>query len=227
MPRKKQVQSENSPAAKSAAKPKPAKKAKVKPAVVSDQLLQFKITLQDVEPAIWRRIQIQDCTLDKLHEYIQTAMGWTNSHLYDFEINGRRYGDPQLLDDGCEDSKCGDSLQTMVSEILPRSGKRFAFQYNYDFGDGWGHEVLFEGTPVADPKAKYPLCLEGKRACPPDDCGGPWGYQDFLAAIADPDHKEHQHLLDWIGGAFDPEQFDSKKATKDMKKGLPNWRAMR
>jgi len=208
-----------------AAQPKLTKKPKRK-ANATDALYQFKITLLGSKPPIWRRIQAQDCTLDKLHEHIQTAMGWTNSHLHQFEIKGQRYGNPELLDDGFDDFECEDSTTTMLSEILPKTSKRFAFKYEYDFGDSWEHEVLFEGSPTADPKAKYPLCVEGQRACPPEDCGGIWGYGDFLEAIRNPKHEEHENMLEWIGGKFDPEKFDPGKATKEMKKGLPDWRTM-
>lgn len=206
--------------------PKPANKPKSKLKVASNKIFQFKITLLGSEPPIWRRIQVQDCTLDKLHELIQTAMGWTNSHLHQFEIKGQRYGDPELLDDGFEDFGCEDSTTTMVSEILPKTGRRFAFGYEYDFGDSWDHEVMFEGSPPVDPKAKYPQCVEGERACPPEDCGGVWGYDNFLAAIRNPKHAEHEDMLEWVGGKFDPEKFDPGKATKAMKKGLPDWRSM-
>jgi len=192
----------------------------------SGTLFQFKITLLEIKPPIWRRIQVTDCTLDELHEHIQTAMGWTNSHLHDFEIKGKRYGDPDLLDDGFEDFECIDSLDTLLSDILPKSGKRFAFKYQYDFGDSWDHEILFEGRPKADPKVKYPICLEGQRACPPEDCGGTWGYDEFLEAIRNPKHPEHANMLEWCGEDFDPDKFDPKQATKEMKKGLPDWREM-
>lgn len=193
----------------------------------TNTLFQFKITLLGTKPPIWRRIQVQDCTLDKLHEHIQMAMGWTNSHLHQFDINGKRYGDPELLDDGFDGFECVDSIKINLSEVLPKTKKRFAFKYEYDFGDDWEHEVLFEGTPPVDPKAKYPVCLEGERACPPEDCGGVWGYGDFLEAIRNPKHEEHENMLEWIGGSFDSEAFDAKQATKQMKKGLPDWRSMR
>ena len=106
-------------------------------------------------------------------------MGWTNSHLHQFEIKGKRYGDPELLEDGFEDFGCIDSTVTMIGEIVPKTGKRFAFKYEYDFGDSWEHEVLFEGCPPLEKAKKYPLCLEGERACPPEDVGGVWGYGDF------------------------------------------------
>jgi hypothetical protein len=210
-----------------AATPKLTKQPKSKAKVASNTLYQFKITLLGSNPPIWRRIQVQDCTLDKLHEHIQTAMGWTNSHLHQFEIKGQRYGDPELLDDGFDDFECVDSTKTMVNEILPKTGKRFAFKYEYDFGDSWEHEIMFEGSPPVDPQSKYPVCLEGERACPPEDCGGVWGYSDLLEAIRNPKHEEHESMLEWIGGKFDPKKFDPGKTTKEMKKGLPDWRSMR
>ena len=95
-------------------------------------------------------------------------MGWTNSHLHQFEIKGKRYGDPELIVDGFDDSNCVDSTRTRISKILPKTGKRFSFTYEYDFGDGWDHEILFEGCPQKEPRKKYPLCIEGERACLPD-----------------------------------------------------------
>ena len=130
----------------------------------SERLYQFKITLNDSKPPIWRRIQVKNGTLDKLHERIQTAMGWTNSHLHQFKINGERHGDPELLDDGYDDFHCIDSTVTKISDIVPKDGSRFGFIYQYDFGDNWVHEVVFEGCLRADPGQWYPLCLEGERA---------------------------------------------------------------
>jgi Plasmid pRiA4b ORF-3-like protein len=190
----------------------------------SDTVYQFKITLLGSQPLIWRRIQVKDCTLDKLHEHIQTAMGWTNSHLNQFKVGEQRYADPMLMEEDFEEFGYQDSTTTKVSKILPKTGKRFEFQYEYDFGDSWHHEVLFEGVVEADSKVKYPLCLEGARACPPEDCGGVGGYADFLEAIQNPDHERHDELLEWVGGRFDPEAFDPAAATKAMKKGLPDWR---
>jgi hypothetical protein len=187
------------------------------------QLFQFKITLVGIQPPVWRRIQVADCTLDKLHEHIQTAMGWTNSHLHQFMINGERYGDPALLDDEFGDFECIDSTVTRLSAVFPTDGKRFRFMYEYDFGDGWEHEILFEGCPPLEQGKKYPLCVEGERACPPEDVGGVWGYAEFLEAMADPKHERHDELSQWAG-PFDSEIFDPADTTKAMKKGLPNWR---
>jgi hypothetical protein len=201
----------------------PAKARKPKP---NTTVYQFKITLIGATPPIWRRIQVPDCTLDKLHEHIQTAMGWTNSHLHHFRLGEQLYGDPELMPENFEEMGYEDSTTTMLSDLVPKTGKRFHFIYEYDFGDGWEHEVVFEGRPAVDPKAKYPVCLEGARACPPDDCGGVWGYADFLEAIQNPDHEQHEELLEWVGGKFDPVKFDPAKATKAMRKGLPDWRSM-
>jgi Plasmid pRiA4b ORF-3-like protein len=193
---------------------------------VKERIYQFKITLQDIHPAIWRRFQLKDCTLDKLHERIQTAMGWTNSHLHQFRINGELYGDPWLLEEDFEEMNYKNSRETMLSRIVPKSGKRFCFEYEYDFGDSWCHEVLFEGCLRLEPGLRYPFCVEGERACPPEDVGGTSGYADFLESLANPDDDEHEERLTWIGGAFDPDHFDAEKATRRMRRGLPDWRKL-
>jgi hypothetical protein len=187
-----------------------------------ERIYQFKILLRDIKPPIWRRIQMRDCTLDKLHERIQTAMGWTNSHLHHFKIIGSRYGDPWLLDENFVEMNYKNSRDTMLSKILPKSGKRFSFEYEYDFGDSWWHEVLFEGCLRVEPGQRYPLCVEGERACPPEDVGGTSGYEEFLIVLSDPSDEQHEQFLRWIGGSFDPENFNSEKATKRMTRGLPD-----
>ncbi len=187
------------------------------------RVYQFKISLKGIRPAIWRRIHVRDCTLNELHEHIQTAMGWTNSHLHQFEIDGQRYGDPELLDDGFMDFECVDSTVTRISDVAPSDGRRFRFLYEYDFGDGWEHEVLFEAFAPVAPSQQYPVCVKGKRACPPEDVGGVWGYAEFLHAVANPRHERHDELLDW-SGPFDPAAFDAAEATRAMQEGLPAWR---
>ena len=201
----------------------PAKTKKSKP---TDTVYQFKLTLLGAKPPIWRRIQVKDCTLDMLHEHIQTSMGWTNSHLHHFRLGEQLYGDPMLMEETMEEMGYDDSTTTTLNDIVPKTGKQFRFVYEYDFGDGWEHDVLFEGCPPVDPTAKYPWCLEGERACPPEDCGGVWGYADFLKAIGNKMHEQHEEMLEWIGGRFDSEDFDPVAATKAMKKGLPDWRRM-
>jgi hypothetical protein len=179
-------------------------------------IYQFKITLQDIKPAIWRRIQVPDCTLVDFHDYIQAAFGWDNYHLHQFQIDGTWYSqpDPDGDDFGMEFE---DETHVLLSKLLRKSAKRNRWIYEYDFGDSWRHEVLFEGFPPNDPKADFPICIEGKRACPPEDCGGPWGYSNYLAAIADPRHEEHKEMLEWRG-PFDPEAFDAEQATMAMRK---------
>lgn len=192
--------------------------------MTSGQLYQFKITLLRIKPPIWRRIQVVDCTLDKLHEHIQTAMGWTNSHLHHFRIGKQLYGEPMLMEESMAEMNYKNSTRTKLSKILPKSGERFSFVYEYDFGDSWEHEILFEGIPKAESDQKCPVCLEGERACPPEDVGGVVGYADFLEAIRDKTNEEREALFEWVSGWFDPEEFDPVVATKNMKKGLPSWR---
>jgi hypothetical protein len=150
-------------------------------------------------------------------------MGWTNSHLHQFNIGGKCYGDPELLDDDLDGVPCIDSTVTKISKLMPKDRKRMRFGYEYDFGDGWEHEILFEGCPQLDPGVRYPLCVEGERACPPEDVGGVWGYYGMLEALANPKHERHREFKEWAG-PFDPETFDPAEATEAMREGLPNWR---
>lgn len=186
-------------------------------------LFQFKVTLLDIDPPIWRRIRVPDCTLDELHEYIQTAMGWTNSHLHRFEIGGTWYCDPDLMEEDFDEFECRDSTMTTLSQLVPSSRRKFRFTYVYDFGDNWTHEIVFEGTSAVEDGKPLPVCVEGESACPPEDVGGTWGYDGFLEALADPQHEQHDELRAW-SGPFDPEAFDATVTTSAMREGLPDWR---
>jgi hypothetical protein len=162
----------------------------------------IKVTLSGVRPPIWRRIAVPSgFTLGQLHDVIQVAMGWTQSHLHQFVIDETVYSDP-TFELGLE---VEDESSITVAEALPGKGRRAI--YEYDFGDGWRHLLLVEKVGPAEPGVKAPVCLNGARACPPEDCGGPYGYQRFLEAIRDPQHPEHQEMLEWVGGGFDPEAF--------------------
>jgi hypothetical protein len=183
---------------------------------------QFKITLRGVTPPIWRRIQMFDAPLDKLHEHIQAAMGWTNSHLHHFFIQDRRCGDPELRGDEVEPFSGVDSTRTLLSELLPADRAPISFEYHYDFGASWVHDLRFEGSPAPQPGVEYPQCLEGERACPPEDVGGIEGYADYLAALADPSHEQHREMLEW-NGPFNPNAFNPRLATHVMQEGIPNW----
>jgi len=175
---------------------------------------QLKVTLDSIAPPIWRRVQVEDCTLANLHIVIQICMGWDNCHLHMFRIDGEDYSDPGMGGDPDDVSTHSESLAHLVDQ-----GHR-TFRYVYDFGDGWEHTIEVEDVLPAESKVKYPRCIAGKRACPPEDCGGPWGYPEFLEAIQNPKHEEHEEMLEWIGGKFYPEKFSAAAINKDMRKWL-------
>lgn len=182
---------------------------------------QFKIVLKDTHPVIWRRIETADVTLEALNELIQTAMGWTNSHTHQFEIANKRYTHPRFID---SDDDYGETDYTgiRVSDLVAELGPELRIGYEYDLGDGWRHDVVLEKVTESEPGVSYPRCTAGKRACPPEDVGGVGGFEDYVDAITDPDHREHKAMLRW-NGPFDPASFDAAKATQRMKKGLPSW----
>ena len=182
----------------------------------------FKITLQDSDPAIWRRIETKDVTLQELHVLIQTAMGWMNSHFHQFEIADTRYTDPRFMDEALDDFGAIEYSGIRVSDLVSEHGARLRIGYEYDFGDSWQHEVALEQVTNSEPGSRYPRCLDGERACPPEDVGGVYGFADYVEAVTNPDHSEHDELLEW-NGPFDPAQFDATQATRRMKKGLPVW----
>ena len=158
---------------------------------------QLKITLRDIRPPIWRRVQVRgDATLGHLHWVIQFVMGWTNSHLHSFSIQGVEYS--MLMPDlGLDDLDMQDEQPVKLSQVI--TGEKFKFFYTYDFGDSWEHEVLVEKVLTAKADTDYPTCIKAKRACPPEDCGGSWGYQEFLETIQDANHSEHESMLEWVG----------------------------
>lgn len=183
-------------------------KSKMAPRKQPQSVYQLKITLRDVRPPIWRRVQVlSDVTLSHLHWVIQLSMGWTNSHLHSFSIQGQEYGVP-MPELGFAELEPEDERSVKLSSFIP--GEKFKFSYLYDFGDSWEHEVLVEKVLSAEASMDYPRCIKAKRACPPEDCGGTWGYQEFVEVIQDAEHPEHQAMLEWVGGYFDPEdaEFD-------------------
>ena len=182
----------------------------------------FKITLKDTSPPIWRRIETKDVTLEKLHGLIQTAMGWTNSHMHQFQIGDTRYTDPRFMEHAWDDFGAISYAGVRVSDLVAQHGTELQIGYEYDFGDGWQHAIVLEDVSDAERTVRYPRCVDGDRACPPEDVGGVWGFADFVEAVTNPDHPQHDELLEW-NGPFDPDEFDAKKATRRMKKGLPAW----
>jgi hypothetical protein len=174
-------------------------------------IYQLKITLRGSKPPIWRRIQVADnTTLWSLHWILQEAMGWTNSHLHQFVINGEYYSDPDMEIDEAQNEK-----KVRIGEVA--RGPKSRFTYEYDFGDDWLHEILVEKILPVDPGVNYPICLAGKRACPPEDVGGIWGYYQLLQVINDPNHNEHESMKQWVGGLFDPEEFDLENVNNRLR----------
>lgn len=170
----------------------------------TDLVYQLKVTLKGSHPPIWRRLQVRgDIPLSRLHRVLQIVMGWTDSHLHQFRVGARYYG---VTDREFGDSETLDERRFQLSQIAQTDKARFI--YEYDFGDSWEHEIAVEKIFKPDQALKHPLCLAGKRACPPEDVGGVWGYERFLQVIQDLDDPEHEELLEWIGGEFDPEAFD-------------------
>jgi hypothetical protein len=169
------------------------------------QIYQIKVTLEDSKPPIWRRILVRsDVNLEVLHYTLQVVMGWTNSHLHQFIVGQTFYGEPHP--DYEDFMEMRDERRVRLNQIAADEG--FKFRYEYDFGDSWMHHLVVEKVLPPEPEQHYPVCIKGKRACPPEDVGGIWGYYGFLEAIQDPDHPEHEDYLEWIGGEFDPEAFD-------------------
>ena len=164
---------------------------------------QLKIALRNVRPRIWRRVQVRDCTLAELHEIIQVAMGWEFSHLYSFNIGGVDYGDLDMTGDELD---MKDARRARLCRLV--RGEKFKFRYTYDFGDNWEHEIVVEKILPPEEGKTYPVCVDGKRAGPPEDVGGVWGYMDFIEAIRDPKHPQHRELAEWYEAPFDPEAFD-------------------
>lgn len=178
-------------------------------------LYELKVTLLDVRPPVWRRVQVPgSISLEELHEVLQIAMGWTDSHMHQFITGTKYYGVP--------DPESGDGMvnesSVSLAKVLPRTGAKLI--YEYDFGDSWEHEIMVEKVlkDEAPAKTKTALCLGGKRACPPEDCGGPPGYENLLAALANPKHPEHEFMLDWIGGGFDPAAIDLDDTNQALKR---------
>lgn len=194
------------------------KKALPAPGLKSgDVVYQIKITLLGSNPPIWRRILVKDCTLDELHYHIQRAMGWTNSHLHQFKDGKKYYSDPRLMEESFFEMESEDSTVVKISDLFPERARRRRLKYEYDFGDSWEHEVLFERRIPAQKGVKYPLCVDGARACPPEDVGGVWGYADFIVAMQNPTNERHRELRNWYGREkFDPEAFDPNEATRRM-----------
>ncbi len=175
---------------------------------------EFEIRLRHVRPAVWRRFVVPgDMTLARLHDVIQTVMGWTDSHLHMFEDeDGRSYQPPNPFDDGL--LEWHDSRRVRVAELLGRKGA--GLLYTYDFGDGWEHDLTV--VAITDGRSGAPRCLDCAGACPPEDCGGFIGYEEALAALDDPDHPDREELLYRIPDGFDPHAFSVTSVNAALKR---------
>jgi hypothetical protein len=176
---------------------------------------QVKVTLDGIKPPIWRRIQVRgDVTLFKLHKIIQAAMGWEDYHLHQFMVGEYCYVIPSPEEPWPMETK--NEKRAKLFRVAPAEKTRFI--YEYDFGDSWHHEILVEKILPPSEGQKHALCLAGKRSGPPEDCGGISGYYEFLEAVSDQKHPDHEDMLDWAGGEFDPESFDIEEANRLLSK---------
>jgi hypothetical protein len=182
----------------------PRRTAKVVPA------LRLTVTLREVEPPVWRSIVVpESLSLRQLHGVLQAAMGWTNSHLYRFDVAGVSYAQAEDVAEGIADADAAVQLRSVL-EVGD------SFVYEYDFGDGWEHDIRVDGRDTA----AGAHCLDGARACPPEDCGGPGGYENVLEAQADRGHPEHAAITEWLGAPFDPAAFDLDDADRQVQRAL-------
>ena len=177
---------------------------------MANQLYQIKISLLDFSPTIWRTVLVpSNMSLGDFHMVIQIAMGWENGHLHQF-MSGRTFyvedEDPDFGTFGKITTINYSQEKTTLMDVLPKVKSKL--KYEYDFGDGWLHELLLEKVLPFNENTTVPVCLDGKMACPPEDCGGVWGYGNMLEILKNPAHEEYEETLEWIGEEFDPEVFD-------------------
>ncbi|MEU6714416.1 plasmid pRiA4b ORF-3 family protein [Nonomuraea sp. NPDC046802] len=183
-------------------------------AAPGEPVYELKITLLDTDdPVVWRRLRVSaGIPLSRLHRILAVAMGWDDYHLHVFTVGGRRYGQPSPeWDDGLL-----DETTVTLADVVGGAGARIGWEY--DFGDSWEHELVVERAMEAEEGVAYPVVVAGEGACPPEDCGGTWGYREFRKALADPGHEEHEHLVGWAGlssaADFDPARFDVEAARR-------------
>ena len=182
-----------------------------------NQVYQFKISIDDINPLIWRQIQVPETySFWDLHVAIQDVMPWQDYHLHRFEIVDpctKMKVEIGIPDEEWMDTKELPGWEQKIAEYF--SMENNSADYIYDFGDDWYHKIKLEKILARDKNINYPVCVAGERACPPENCGGVCGYENLLQAIKNPKHEQHRELLEWIGGKFDPEFFEPKKIKFD------------
>jgi hypothetical protein len=173
---------------------------------------QLRVTLLGSEPPIWRQLHVPaTITLEALHHVIQISMGWGDDHLHEFTAGTKRYG-PAASPGGV---RVHDERKALLYRVLTKPGQRML--YLYDFGDDWEHEVRVEAILRPEQPQEFPVCTGGERACPPEDCGGIWGYDDLLEVLGNPEHEEYEERREWIGDDFDPEAFDLEAVNRRLR----------
>lgn len=181
-------------------------------------IYQVKVRLLGVKPPVWRRFIVPgEITLGMFHNILQVVIGWENYHAHFFRVGETEYGPPQLDIDGMKNEN-----RARLNNIV--TGPRMKIYYEYDLGDGWLHSIIFEKFLQPEPGSDYPICIAGKRACPPEDCGGPGGYEHFLEVMGNPDDPEHEDMLFWAGEEFDPEAFDIDRVNQALRRLKTKWR---
>ncbi|RLF60074.1 MAG: plasmid pRiA4b ORF-3 family protein [Thermoplasmata archaeon] len=176
---------------------------------VVSEIYQFKILLNRSKPPIWRRIQVPETyTFWDLHVAIQDSFGWDDYHLHEFEIVSPKLD--RIVNIGLPDDEFGEEILTEQKEKIRDyfSMDNNSSRYTYDFGDNWEHIITLEKILPRKNEETYPICIKGRRACPPEDCGGMWGYEEFIEAMLDPKHEKHKELMEWYGRDFDPIYFN-------------------
>lgn len=177
------------------------------------QIYQIQIALRGFKPKIWRRVLVpSDLLLSHFHFVIQKAMGWEDDHLHQF-IKNRTFYTVRMKEDYLWDETNNVDYKKMkISDLL--TVEKETIIYEYDFGDSWEHDIILEKILPVDPKMKYPVCVAGEMNCPPEDCGGVWGYAEMLEILKQPDHEEYESYLEWLGDEFDPEHFDKDEVNR-------------
>ena len=188
----------------------------------TDAIVRLKVTLEDVKPAVMRRLEVPlNLRLDRLHLVLQAAIGWTNSHLWEIRVRDIGWGPPQSGWGLGGDLPLKASKANLL-ELIEDTGAK-TFKYLYDFGDGWEHTVKIERVGDPAPGLAYPRLIEAQGRCPPEDVGGPWGYAEFLEAIIDPGHERHAELTEWYGATFDPQSIERDVIDSELAKLARRW----
>jgi hypothetical protein len=183
----------------------------------------LRIELLDVVPLVWRRVLVSNqWTLASLHRYLQWVMGWTDTHAHEFQVGASVVAPDWWIHESRLDadaSRYRDERRVSVAAVVSELGARGEFEYRYDMGDGWEHRIVIEApsSSLVNRDQPLPVCIAGENACPPDDVGGPHGYALFLEILGDPTHEQHEDMVRWIGGVFDPKGFDLNRLNREYK----------